>query len=417
VNLLLVPASYPHPAAEWAGAMNEHSAVALRGIVQRLAVLAPRPYVPRSLAFNDRWKAYALAPRKHVRRGITVYRPAYPLLPRVGQAFWPSRAAFVFSRRLARALHREIDFDAILSFDLAVTGGLAWRLGKDLGIPACGWATGSDIRWKADTPIGQTVRKALGQLDLVFYQSGELKALGAELLNTSADALPKDRHVVQWRGVREPDTLRGEDVRRAVRSRLQLTENQVVILYLGRIAQAKGIFELVDVFAHWGTGHADVVLLLVGSRPGYDETPALQKKIDGRGDHLNGRIRILPGCPPDAIWDYFTASDIFAFPSFREGMPNSLLEAMLGNLPAVAFSIPSVQEITQFGEGLVEVPPYDFSRFGEALLRLAADPTLRREIGGRGRAIAREHFSVYTNMRAVVAHIERLTASPANCPA
>jgi glycosyltransferase involved in cell wall biosynthesis len=125
---------------------------------------------------------------------------------------------------------------------------------------------------------------------------------------------------------------------------------------------------------------------------------------------VNGRVQIVPACEHYRIWEYFKAADIFAFPSFKEGMPNSLLEAMLAGLPAVAFSIPAVQEITRFGKGLLEVPPQDFSSFGEALLALATNPSLRCELGERGRAIARKHFSASRNMRAVVDHIRKVTS-------
>jgi glycosyltransferase involved in cell wall biosynthesis len=409
MNLLVIPPHYPHPAAEWVGAPNEHSALALRSVVQHLEVLTPRPYAPRLLAFNARWKAYGLIPGEHVRRGIRVHRPAYPALPGVFQAFWRTRAAFLFSRRLARALHRQIGFDAILSFDLAQSGGLAWRLGEDLSVPACGWATGSDIRSTADTPTGRSVRATLRKLSLVFYQSAELKALAADLLGTRVEGLAPGRHIVQARGVMEPEALPGAEVRRFVRSSLNVSEDQVLVLYLGRLVQGKGLFELVDGFADWTRGRKNIVLVMVGSIPGFDDTAALQDRTRSSAS-LNGRLQILPACEPRRIWDYFAAADIFAFPSFREGMPNSLLEAMSGGLPAIAFSIPSVQEITRFGKGLLEVPAHDFSRFGEALLRLAVDPALRRELGERGRAIAREHFSVHKSMQAVVNHIRRLTS-------
>jgi glycosyltransferase involved in cell wall biosynthesis len=392
------------------GTPNEHSALALHNIVQHLEILTPRPFAPRVVGVNERWRAYSRIPREHVRQGVRVHRPAYPVLPKVLQAFWPSRVAFLCSRRLARRLHRQIGFDAILSFDLAITGGLAWRLGRDLGIPACGWATGSDIRANPLGPTARSVREALQKLDLVFYQSGELKVLGARLLGTRVEDLPPERHVVQSRGVMEPEALPGDEVRRSVRSSLGVTDNQIVILYLGRIVRGKGLFELVDGFAQWAKHRTDLVLVLVGSIPGFDHAAELEEKIRLLAT-LNGRIQILPACEHRRIWDYFTAADIFAFPSFKEGMPNSLLEAMLGGLPAVAFSIPAVQEITRFGKGLLEVPTHDFRRFSEALLKLAELPSLRRELGEQGRAIAQQHFSAEGNMRAVVDHIRRVVSN------
>ena len=77
----------------------------------------------------------------------------------------------------------------------------------------------------------------------------------------------------------EPETPPGDEVRRSVRSSLQLSDNQVVILHLGRVARGKGLFELVDGFAHWAQGRADLALLLVGAIPGRDDAPDLDRKI------------------------------------------------------------------------------------------------------------------------------------------
>jgi len=401
VKLLIIPAAYPHAAAEWTGIFNEQSTLALQQIVQHVEVLSPRPYAPRFLTFNDRWKAHIVAPKSHLRRGIRIHRPAYPRVPGILRGFWSTTAAYVFSRRLATALHREIRFDAIVSFDLAGAGGLAWRLGRRLGIRSSGWATGSDIRWGPNSGVGRSVRKTLERLDFVFYQTSELKVLAAHLLGIDAAALSEQRHIVQARGVSEPSSLPLADVRSSVRERLGLSDHHLMILYIGRIAREKGLFDLADVFAKWGTRHPDLAVIFVGARPGHDETDLLRRRVDS----LGGRIRILPGCPHDEVWNYLSAADIFVFPSFKEGMPNSLLEAMLARLPSVAFGIPCVQEIVTFGNGLLSVAPYDFEQFGDAILTLAANESLRREIGERGRAIASEHFSLQRSMRTVVAHL------------
>jgi glycosyltransferase involved in cell wall biosynthesis len=406
LSLLLLPPNYPHDRAQWFGAQNERCALALRPLVRHVEVLTPKPYAPPMVRFNARWTAYRAIPGRHVRSGIRVHRPSYPVIPRVLQGFWQGWPAFVFSRHLACSLHLGGSFDAILSFDLAATGGLAWRLSSLLGIPACGWATGSDIRSNPDSRVGRSVRESLQKLDMVFYQSRELMALGARLLGMHPSALPTERHIVQSRGVAQPEASPAGDVRHVVRARLGVSSDDVVVLYLGRIVREKGLFGLVEGFSQWAKQRTNLVLMLVGSIPGYDDARELQKKMQSVAP--GARILLLPACAPASIWDYFSAADIFAFPSFREGMPNSLLEAMIAGLPAVAFSIDAVREITQHGRGLIEVEPNDFPKFGEALLALAADPLLRRKVGEQGRAVVREHFSVERGMRSVVHQIERL---------
>jgi glycosyltransferase involved in cell wall biosynthesis len=331
------------------------------------------------------------------------------MIPGILRGRWQSRVAFLFTRHVAVRLHTERPFDAILSFDLATTGGVTWRFGKALGVPACGWATGSDIRADPRSRVGRGLQETLRRLDLVFYQSSELKALAGALLGVRSDDLPADRHIVQSRGVVDPDSPPGDDVRPMIRDSLQVARDQILILHLGRIVRGKGLFELVDGFADWARQRPDLVLLLVGAIPGWDDSADLQKRVGGLPEEVRRRIRILPACAPQRTWEYFKAADIFAFPSFREGMPNALLEAMLGGLPAVAFSIPAVQEIARLGKGVIQAPAHDFAAFGNALLKLAADPSLRRETGQMGRAIVRQHFSLSRNMRSVVGRIEQLT--------
>lgn len=381
--------------------------MALNGLVQHLEVLTPCPYAPRLLAFNARWRTYAQIPGGTIQQGIFVHRPRYPVLPWLLRGFWQGQVASIFCAGLARRRHRLAEFDAILSFDLASTGGLAWRLGTVLGVPACGWATGSDIRVAPRGRIGRVVTEALRRLDLVFYQSSELRTLAAKLLETAGHAFPLDRHLVRWRGVVAPEPLPGDDVRGSIRSALGLTDDQVGILYLGRIVRDKGVFELVDSFLNWGKGRPHLALILVGAIPGHDDSSQLEKKISSIPE-LKQRVHLLPACAPPRIWEYFRAADIFAFPSYREGMPNSLLEAMLGGLPAVAFSIPAVQEITQFGMALLTAPPHDFCSFARAILTLADNPYLRQQIGQSGRMVVRERFSLDANMREVVDRIQRI---------
>ena len=113
----------------------------------------------------------------------------------------------------------------------------------------------------------------------------------------------------------------------------------------------------------------------MGSHPAFDETIAVQKYLD-KIPAVKERVRLLPACAQDKVWEYLCAADIFAFPSTYkgEGMPNSLLEAMVMGLPAVAFAIPPVLEIEAGTRRThVLVPPLRLARLlAEAILRLAA---------------------------------------------
>ena len=90
--------------------------------------------------------------------------------------------------------------------------------------------------------------------------------------------------------------------------------------------------------------------------------------------------------------EQLAAADVFCLPSFAEGLPVVLMEAMASGLPVVATRIAGVAELVEDGvEGLV-VRPGRADELEEALARLATDPDFRRRAGAAGRAkVEREH--------------------------
>jgi glycosyltransferase involved in cell wall biosynthesis len=104
------------------------------------------------------------------------------------------------------------------------------------------------------------------------------------------------------------------------------------------------------------------------------------------------------------------AADIFAFPSHEgwEGMPNSLLEAMVMKVPAVAFAIQPILEIESGTGGIVIVPQLDSEQFSKEILRLAASSDERARIGEIGRAQVMERFTVRKNMAEAVERLKEV---------
>ena len=127
--------------------------------------------------------------------GIEVHRPAYLVVPGLLRAVWSNEVAYYMLRTRVAKLHWKHRFDAILSFDLFNAGGLAWRISRELGIPAAGWATGGDMRKERDSRPGRKLVETIRNLDLVFYQSQELLELAAELLESNVEHLERSgRH-------------------------------------------------------------------------------------------------------------------------------------------------------------------------------------------------------------------------------
>lgn len=169
--------------------------------------------------------------------------------------------------------------------------------------------------------------------------------------------------------------LQGE----ALRRKLGIGPDDCTILYVGRADCDKGIRELVEAFAT--IGRSDIHLLLVG-----DFTPT------------DFNIDSIPNIHTSDGWisdtrPWMAAADIFTLPSYREGFPNTVLEAGAMNLPSVVTDINGSREIITDGVNGLIVPPRTVAPLRDALLRLAADPATRDRMGKAARANVEAKFS------------------------
>ena len=170
----------------------------------------------------------------------------------------------------------------------------------------------------------------------------------------------------------------------AVRQALGIAPAERIILSVGRLSVEKGHAELIDAFALLlKRGNlSGWTLLLVGDG---GERSALQQ----RARPLGNRVRFA-GHQPDA-WPYFCLADVFALPSYTEGSPLVLLEAMAAGLPIVATQVGGIPEIVQDQRTALLVPPRNSGRLAAALAALG-DEAARRTFGAAA-GIALENFT------------------------
>jgi glycosyltransferase involved in cell wall biosynthesis len=224
-------------------------------------------------------------------------------------------------------------------------------------------------------------------------------AVASKLVGMSLEHNPSYQHMVLSRGVPYPPPLLRSEVRKRVRQELGITDDRVLVISIGRIHRTKGILELIEAVSIAAAGNPNLCCVIVGSDPPFDETALVLKRL---ASTCGQNIRLLPACPSERVWEYLCAADIFAFTSHREGMPNSLLEAMAMGVPAIAFAIPPVLEIEAGTGAICLVPPFDSSSFSQGLLRLAALPADRTWLGETGRIQVVRRFMAERNMAVAV---------------
>ncbi len=185
---------------------------------------------------------------------------------------------------------------------------------------------------------------------------------------------------------RDPDVFRPDAERRAwVRSALGIPEDRPVIIAVSRLVRAKGYPELAEAM----TRLPEAELWVVGERLSSDRGPDMCAVLRNAG--LGGRLRLLGY--RDDVPALMSAADIFALPSHFEGLPMSVIEAMLSGLPVVASDIRGVQEQVVSDKTGLLVPAGDAKALRNAITQLTADAALRTRMGLAGRERAMTLFT------------------------
>jgi glycosyltransferase involved in cell wall biosynthesis len=157
-----------------------------------------------------------------------------------------------------------------------------------------------------------------------------------------------------------------------------------VVVFAGRKAKIKGFGDLLAAVRLVRQVGIDLRLLAVGSVPPR-EAGEFARIIEGFG---LGPFVLDLGERPDHL-AYLAAGDAFALPSYREGMPLALLEAMAAGLPIVASNVGGIPELVADGQDGILVPPGDVAALSRALQHLAENRVLASQMGASAKRAAR----------------------------
>ncbi len=218
---------------------------------------------------------------------------------------------------------------------------------------------------------------------VTISQATQAEFLGAGLPAERVTCIP---HGVDTRRFRPA----GPDEKRALRARLGLPGEALLLVFTGRLLRGKGLDTLLPAFARLRAAAPAAHLLIVGSGDGQalsvESEVRAQVERDGLGAAVTFTGRV------DDVADFLRASDVFAFPSEFEAMPLSVLEAAACGLSAATTRVGGIPDvIAHEGQGLLS-RPRDVEALTAHLCRLADDAALRARMGAAARARAEREF-------------------------
>jgi glycosyltransferase involved in cell wall biosynthesis len=286
--------------------------------------------------------------------------------------------------RELRRIMREERFDLVHAH-MPISGFLARAAAKAEGVPRVAYTCHGFLfnqpgpLWRRGLSLG--VEWVGGRMTDTFLTVSEEEARDARRLwiHRGATATRNGRDPANF----HPDA----EVRAALRAEMGVAETDCVVIGISRLVRHKGWPELLQAVERVPNAH----LWVVGERLPTDHGEDLTPHFARAAEVLGPRLKML-GYRHD-VPRWLQAADIFALPSHFEGLPMSIIEAMLTGLPVVATDISGCREQVLTGETGYLIPPMHVAGLADALARLAGDPPLRQRMGAAGLARARSLFT------------------------
>lgn len=201
-----------------------------------------------------------------------------------------------------------------------------------------------------------------------------------------------------------------ETERVTLREKLNIQPDDFVFVFVGRIVSDKGINELIKAFselqAAGNNEQIGIKLLLVGGLESYLDplNPETLAEINQNKDIIS------VGFQQD-VRPFFAISDVLAFPSYREGFPNVVMQAGAMGLPSIVSDINGCNEIIVEGENGLIIPPKNVEKLKEKMLTLARDKNLYIKLKENSRRMIENRYEQSVVWKALLEEYEGLLQS------
>ena len=217
-----------------------------------------------------------------------------------------------------------------------------------------------------------------------------ITCLSPDTRNDLVRACPRvdhDRTIIIPMGIDAARFDRARPHRAAVRAKLGIGPDEVLVLYVGVLSRRKGVSDLVAAWRRM-TDTPRARLLAIGKPVEEDQAALITQLVAA-----DARVTQLPGVPYEEMPDYFVAGDVFFFPSHLEGYGIVVGEAMASGMPVVTTRAKGIRGVIAEGETALAGDVGDVDAHAEHLRRVIDDEVLRRRLGDAGRRRIATHFA------------------------
>jgi glycosyltransferase involved in cell wall biosynthesis len=212
----------------------------------------------------------------------------------------------------------------------------------------------------------------------------------------------REQYVTVYSGMETEPFLEPPWLRPKVREQLGFTDDDFVLGTVSRLAELKGHDDLLEALGPLMTQRQNLKLLWVGDGWWRDR---LLKRVNDMG--LGPRVVHTGLVGPDEIPKLMLAMDVLAHPSYREGLPRAVPQALLSEVAPIVYDVDGAREVCVDGAVGRLVAPGDLAALRDAVQWMMDHPQQRLAMGRRGRELCRHRFDA----QAMVEALESVYAS------
>lgn len=346
-NLLVVTTIFPNPKNMALGSYNREIVAELSELFD-IDVIVPIPWFKGdSSGAYESWRL----------RGAMVHHPVYFYPPR---CFFSTHDYFYYFSiwHLIKRLTLQKKYSAVLGLWLYPDGMVAKKIAHKLSIPYYVKVLGSDVnRLCMQHQLYTKSMDVIRHASKVFCVSNGLRKK-LESLGASSENL-----LVIYNGINK--TVFSPCSIQAARQSLSLPTEHGIVLFVGNLKREKGLYELLCAFNNVinSPNNAGTRLFIIGE--GAFE-PTLREYAISKG--ISDAVMFLGRKTPSEVALWMNATSLLCLPSYSEGMPNVVLEALSCNTPVVATSIDGITELACQDDRITLVPPKEIDMLSDALI-------------------------------------------------
>jgi glycosyltransferase involved in cell wall biosynthesis len=233
--------------------------------------------------------------------------------------------------------------DVACNFWLYPEGYATVAVARRLGIPAIIGSIGSDLNRIPDPASRWLTRLAMKGAAIVVTKSEHLRQRAIQM-GISAGKVRTVRNGC------DPSVFHLAD-RSAARAQLAIDDKVELVLFVGRLDTEKGIVELLEAFASLASRRPHLRLAYVGDGPGGEQLRSKAKHLA-----LEDRIILIGACPSQKVAQWLAAANVLALPSYNEGYPNVVIEALSCGRPVIATTVGGILELVNEKSGILIAP-------------------------------------------------------------